>query len=325
MLRRVLIGSSGGVAALVLIAAVHSILAQDPAQPAQPSEPSGSSAHPGKSPVQASPTDPDITCGKYKLVERTVCVPEICMERRMVKTIECRPETRECQLTITRQIPHTTYCEKECCETRAEPRTRIECYTVCRPIVDFREETICSVEAVHTETPCTRCVSKAVPVKEKRFKWEDEGQWIEQPCEVCKPACKPGCKPDCNPPCAPATKKVWIPKPVEKEYFVTTWKQEWTNEVYNKVCTCLKPVTRVVQVPYVKCCVKECKTREVSYTVCVPVTVTRKIPITTYTCETVPVTKTYTVMVPHCVEKEIQVPVCRMVTKTITCKVPVCN
>ena len=33
-------------------------------------------------------------------------------------------------------------------------------------------------------------------------------------------------------------------------------------------------------------------------------------------------TETYKVCVPHTVEKEVQVQVCRMVPKTITCKVP---
>jgi len=33
--------------------------------------------------------------------------------------------------------------------------------------------------------------------------------------------------------------------------------------------------------------------------------------------------QTYTVCVPHTVEKEVQVQVCKMVPKTVTCKVPV--
>jgi hypothetical protein len=34
-------------------------------------------------------------------------------------------------------------------------------------------------------------------------------------------------------------------------------------------------------------------------------------------------TRTYTTMVPHTVEKQIQVPVCRLVPKTVTYQVPV--
>jgi hypothetical protein len=149
----------------------------------------------------------------------------------------------------------------------------------------------------------------------------DEGEWVEQPCTTaCKP-CKPGCKPECP----PATKKVWISKPVEKEYFVTVWKPQQVEATYNKVCTTLKPVTRCTVVPCITGYTKECKTREVPYTVCVPCKVMQPVACTTYTTECVPMTKTYTVMVPHCVEKEIKVPVCRMVTKTITCQVPVCE
>jgi len=256
---------------------------------------------------------------KYRTVEKTICVPEICMERRTIKTVECRAVVHECQVTITRQVPHTTWCEKECCIMKAEPRTRIECYTVYKPIICKKEKEICLMEPVHCKTPATRCVSKAVPVKEKRTRLEDEGQFVDQPCSVSN--CKPGCKPSCE----PSTKKVWIPNMVEKEFFVTTWRQEWANEDYIKVCTTLKPVTRTVFETTVTGCIPECRTREVSYTVCVPCTIKRMIPTTTYTCEQVPMTKKWVEMVPECVEKEICVPVCKMVTKKITCQVPVCE
>ena len=60
------------------------------------------------------------------------------------------------------------------------------------------------------------------------------------------------------------------------------------------------------------------KTRDVSYTVCVPETRTRNVQVVRY--ERVPEerTQTYTVMVPFTVDKEVQVRVCKMVEKTIT-------
>jgi hypothetical protein len=70
-----------------------------------------------------------------------------------------------------------------------------------------------------------------------------------------------------------------------------------------------------VQVTEMVC---EQQTREVTYTVCVPVKKTVSYDVTV--CKTVPVEKVRrcTVMVPHQVEKEVQVQVCRMVPKTVT-------
>jgi hypothetical protein len=112
---------------------------------------------------------------------------------------------------------------------------------------------------------------------------------------------------------------------VQKEFTVTVWKPEWKTENYNKVCTSFRCEQRTATVNKVCGYTKECKTREVFYTVCEKKMVTKQVPHTTYTCETVPFTKRWTVMVPHCVEKDICVPCCRMVTKTIQCQVPCCD
>jgi hypothetical protein len=71
--------------------------------------------------------------------------------------------------------------------------------------------------------------------------------------------------------------------------------------------------------------VSEQRTREVSESVCVPTTVTKTFNMTRY--RTVPATKTvnYTVLVPRQVERQVQVPVCHMVERTVPLDDSVCT
>lgn len=246
--------------------------------------------------------------GKSKLVEKTICVPQIVMERRVVQVVECRPVYHECPVTVVNRIPETTWVDETTCVLNPERRTRVECYKICVPIIERRDITYCASEPVHCKTPCTRCVCKPMPVKVNRTVCVDEGCWKETP------VCKSPCKPDCGQPCV---KKEWIPKPVQKEVCVTVWKPKWIEEKYDKITTTMKCANRTSTVNVVTGYRSECKTREVTYTACVPTTVTKQVPVTTYKCIEIPYTRRTCVMVPHCVEKEIMVPVCRMVKKTI--------
>ena len=63
----------------------------------------------------------------------------------------------------------------------------------------------------------------------------------------------------------------------------------------------------------------ESRTREVSYTVCVPQERTRTYNVTTYDCVTEQVPETYTVCVPVQTMKEVQVQVCQQVPVTVDC------
>jgi hypothetical protein len=67
--------------------------------------------------------------------------------------------------------------------------------------------------------------------------------------------------------------------------------------------------------------VNEAKSKEVTYTVCVPQTRTETFNVTTYKSVPEQRTVTYNVCVPEVVEREVDVTVCKMVPKTI--QVPV--
>ena len=74
--------------------------------------------------------------------------------------------------------------------------------------------------------------------------------------------------------------------------------------------------------------VTECKieqrTREVPYTVCVCQTRTRQQQVTEYKQVAVQKVENYTVMVPHEMEKDVQVCVCKMVAQTVTVPAATC-
>jgi len=65
-------------------------------------------------------------------------------------------------------------------------------------------------------------------------------------------------------------------------------------------------------------CKNETRTRDIEYTVCVPQTRTRTDQVTTYKNVSSEKVESYTVMVPHEVEKEVQVRVCKMVPQQVS-------
>ena len=120
----------------------------------------------------------------------------------------------------------------------------------------------------------------------------------------------------------PCTYQVTVCKPVVQTHTVKVCHYEsQVRTCAHQICECHCELrTRT-------CTVMECKfeerTREVPCMVYEPRTETRNQQITT--CEMHPVERIsqYTVMVPHTVQKKVQVQVCRMVEKTI--EVPVCQ
>ncbi len=139
--------------------------------------------------------------------------------------------------------------------------------------------------------------------------------------------------------------RVWVPNVVQEEVEVTVNKCVTVDQPYEYTVTVCKPVekTRTVKVcEYVtetktrkeRQCryrteertrdVKVCsykteeREKEVKYIVQVPHKKTRTVDVTTYTTVAEEKTEQYTVCVPVTVQKEVQVPVCHMVPKTIT-------
>lgn len=262
-------------------------------------------------PATCAPT----TCRpKVQYVEKTVLCPTYVTEQRKIRTVECRPEIRERKVVEYRQVCETKMVERTSTVMVPERRTKtVECVVNVPVWKDVTKEY--TVMVPHREKrEGTRKVCKMAPVTEKRTVVKDQGQWEERPCPAPK-TCAPAT-------CAPKTRKVWVPKCVEKEVEVTCMKPTWVEEPCETTVTVCRPETRTCTVR-VRECKQEVRTQEVCYTVCVPKQVTRKCPETTVKCVPTQRVVRTTVMVPHEVEKVV--PVCRvkMVPKTI--KVPVCG
>jgi len=261
-------------------------------------------------PVTCAPA----TCRpKVQYVEKIVMCPTYVTEHCKIRTVECRPEIRECKVTEYRRVCETKMVERTSTVMVPEQRTKtVECVVnvpVCKDVT--KEYTVMVPHCEKREG--TRKVCKMVPVTQKRTVVEDQGQWEERPCPAPK-TCAPAT-------CAPKTCKVWVPNCVKKEVEVTCMKPTSVEEPYEYTVTVCKPETRTCTVR-VRECKQEVRTQKVCYTVCVPKQVTRNCPVTTVKCVPVQRVVRTTVMVPHQVEKVV--PVCRvkMVPKTI--KVPVC-
>ena len=121
------------------------------------------------------------------------------------------------------------------------------------------------------------------------------------------------------PACAP--QKVWVPNLVQNKIPVTVMKPNYVEEPYTYNVTVMKPVTKTctVKVPHHT---YETKTREVTCMVPVPKQMKRMVNVVTYKTEQKQVTQHYTELVPYTAEREICVPVCKMVPKTIVRNVP---
>lgn len=270
---------------------------------------------------------------QYRQVEKTIYVPQVTMETRKVMVTQCRPETRERTVTVYKQVAETKVVSQQRTIQVPEQRSRTETYYVSRPIYKDVKETY-TVMVPHQETvQASRTVCKPYPVKMKRTVTVDQGQWEERQVAAKPVDCGScggcGTRGSCNgcastPDCATTvTRKVWVPNLVEKTEFCTMMKYKNEEVPYEYTHTVCKPEQRSRTVRQYAGCEQEARTREVAYTVCVPKTQTREVPVTTYTCVPTEQKQTCTVMVPYTVEKEVQVPVCRMVAKTIVCKVPV--
>jgi hypothetical protein len=214
------------------------------------------------------------------------CTHEKVMQKCTVKVCEYKEEVRE----------------RKVCVWEPETRTKTIKYTECKPVVK-EEKREYTVLVPHTETrKGTRKVCKFVETKEKRKVCVDEGHWEEVCCaKRCRGCCVNKCG-GCGNCCK--TKRVWCCKPVEKEIEVVCRKPTWVDEEYEYCVTVCKEEKRT-------CTVKVCtyekveKSRECKYTVCVP---KEKV----VQCK---------VMVPHLVEKEIEVEVCKAGCKDRCCKV----
>ena len=109
---------------------------------------------------------------------------------------------------------------------------------------------------------------------------------------------------------------------VPKQETVTVNRAQMVDEAYTYEVVVCRPELRT-KTEMVTEYVREPKSREVQYTVCVPQKKTEQYQVTVYKCVAENRVETYNVQVPVCVERDIQVRVCRMIPKTVVYKVPV--
>lgn len=273
------------------------------------------------------------------MVEKTIMVPTTELVTRKIHVTEYTTETRERTVTVNKRVPKTETVT--CNYTVMVPKTETKTvtYNVCKPVVTEMEQEY-SVCVPHTETRnATRTVCKRVPVTKKRTVTVDEGHWEDAPAKECAPAgdccqqvsCDSGCgrrrcRRACASPCEVSDScgpgRVWVPNLVQKEISYTCYTTVKEEQPYSFKVTVYKRENRTRTVK--KCSyVNEKKTREVSYTRCVPEQRTKSREVTRYECVPTEKTVTYKVCVPHQVEKEVQVRVCKLVPKTVM--VPACS
>ena len=262
--------------------------------------------------------------GHYEtqVVERTIYVPQQVMESRTVTVTECRPEVRERTYNVCRRVPYqeTRTEEYTVMVQKTEMRTVVQ--TVCKPVVKQVERTY-TVMVPHQETrQAVRTVAHCVPVHSTRTVCVDEGRWEVRSYQVpCAPVCRPvcggcgGCN-ACGPQFVTRCCRVWVPNIVHREIPCTVMKYQTVQQPYEYCVTVCRPETRSCKVNVTEM-VKEQVTRQVPVTVCVPEKRTRTHQVTLYRDVTDVKTEKYTVMVPHQVQKQIQVPVCRVVPQTV--------
>ena len=273
-------------------------------------------------------------------VEKVVQVPTWVTETRTVQCVECRPELRTNTVTVMKRVPVVHTVDRQYTVMVPQIRTKTVAYTVAKPVWEEKQVQYTVMVPQQETKQGVRRVCQAVPVTETRTVCKDEGQWEDREVTSCvrqvcyrsrcaarlarrRGTCCSSCSTSCCSTCT-QTCKVWVPNIVKEEIEVTVMKTQLVEEPCEYTVTrCVPEVRtktiRVCRMEY------EHKTKEVQYTVCVPEVRTRKVSRTSYICQPEQKTVTCTVMVPHVVEKQVQVPVCRMVPKTIKVCRPVCR
>jgi len=245
------------------------------------------------------------------------------METRVVTVTKDRQEMRHKTITVSRMIPETKTVTRTCTVPEAHVGTKTVNYTVHHPVWKDVERTYTVMVPYKKRVHGTRTVCKLEPVTVTRTVCEDQGHWEVQACPPapCGGCGGKGCR-RCGPPCA---KKVWVPHIVHREVPCTVMRPKYYQVPYEHDVTCFRPDTRSCTVRVMAGTRPDVRTRRVNYTYFVPRTVERQVPVTTYRCVQEEKVVPCPVTIPYTVEKEIQVPVCRMVPQTVACRVPVCS
>jgi hypothetical protein len=265
------------------------------------------------------------SCPCYQVVEKTVYLPTMVPETRVVTATEYRCETRQRPVTVYRCVPEVRQVRQT--YTAMVPQTRVR-ERVCLVNVPVMEEvdqtyTVCVPHRVVRQG--VRRVCRPVVVEEMQTVCKDLGQWEPVTC-VARPvrhcglfglfSCG-GCAP-----VACCTQMVWVPNIVEEQVPVKVCRTEVVEEPCEIVTTEYRQEQRVRRVQVCRFQQQE-RRYQVQEVVCVPEQRERICNVTTYRREAHQVMQSYTVAVPHQVQREVQVMVCQMVPKQVCCRVPV--
>ncbi len=274
----------------------------------------------------------DSGCGG--VVTRTVMVPHIEYETRIVKVTKYRPETRERTITVYKRVPRTREVTKQYRVMVPESKTKIVHYTTFKRVWETREKqyTVCVPRKVVKDG--VRTVCQTVPVHDTVTVCEDHGHWesTADSCGDCGVSCgsgcgrrfggfglfrRGGCGASCGTSCDSGCGMTWFPNLVQREVPVTRYRRELVQVPYQYTATVYdrEARTKTVRVPR---CIPEKREKEVHYTAYRPETRTKTYQVTEYDCVPSQQVKTYQVMVPYVEEREVQVPVCRMVPREVT-------
>jgi hypothetical protein len=294
----------------------------------------------------------------YVNVQRTIMVPTTVWETRTVDVTVCRPETRDRTITVCRCVPERNTYTRAVTICVPERQTKQVSYQVQIPEYKNVNHTY-TVMVPHQETrQGTRTVCRQVSSPETRTVMRDRGHWEEKSYQVALKACDEcdsgcghhrgllfrrcaynscgdcgGCNDSCDgcnsgcggcdtaPQMVTRTCRVWVPNMVEEKVQVTVCKLVNSTEPYTYSVTVCKPEQRTTteRVCHYR---TETRTRDVTYTAMVSKQVNKTFTEVSYKTVQEPKTVKYTVMVPHTEQRQVKTPVCKMVAKTVTCRVP---
>ncbi len=235
-------------------------------------------------------------------VERTVMVPTVAMESRTINVVEFREEARTRVVPVHRRIPETKTVTEEVTISEPQWRTRQEPCRIRIPITREVTREVIVKRPVWSEVVRDRLVQ--VPM------WKE----VEQRCMVMVPhqevheGCTVTvCRPD------------WITRTL-RVCEMRTEKRTYTQRV------CQYIPERRTQTLRVPDCEFRTEVRDVKFVVMVPKTINRTRNVTTYRTVVEERTENFVVRIPVSTQKEVVVPVCHLVPKTIkVCCSPCCR
>lgn len=265
----------------------------------------------------------------YQTVERVVYRNVMVPETRTIHTTEYRPQVEERTVTVHRRVPETKQVTETVMVTVPVQKTRTVNYHQTRQVWEEVDQNY-TVYVPHVETKTgVRTVCRPVQVETVQTVCRDHGYFEDVTCAVpCRHCCRRRCCGGCGcPVCGGCgvvhvTQRVWRPNYVTEQVPTTVWQNNYVQEEYQYNVTVSHPE---VQTRKVRVCryVTEQQSKEVPYTAYEqqPREQTRN--VTTYKVVAEQRKEQCTVMVPHQVEKQVTVMVCRTVAETISCQVPV--